>query len=90
MILCDDKEAGISDTITVPKALADVFEALAGAVFFDSGRNLKAVWKVFYPIMHPVIGKSSTFTRIFGPTSTRTEGGSWRYSHAGMTIPYLV
>lgn len=31
--------------------LGDVFEALAGAVFLDSGMNLETVWNVFYRIM---------------------------------------
>ena len=30
---------------TAPKALADVFEALVGAMFLDSGYSLPIVWK---------------------------------------------
>lgn len=33
----------------VPKALGDVFESVAGAIFLDSNMSLDAVWKVdFY------------------------------------------
>ena len=40
-----------------PKILGDIFESLAGAIFLDSGLDLVKVWKVFYPIMQPLIGK---------------------------------
>ena len=33
--------------VEVPKVLGDVFESLIGAVFIDSGHDLKKVWKVF-------------------------------------------
>lgn len=31
--------------------MGDLFESLAGAVYLDSGMNLKVVWNVFYRIM---------------------------------------
>lgn len=31
--------------------MGDIFESLAGAVYLDSGKDLNAVWKVFYKIM---------------------------------------
>lgn len=31
--------------------LGDLFEALAGAVYLDSGMSLETVWAVFYRIM---------------------------------------
>lgn len=41
----------------MPKALGDVFESLAGAVYLDSGMSLDAVWAVYYQIMKNEIGK---------------------------------
>jgi len=34
------------DDIEVPKALGDVFESVAGAIFLDSGMSLDVVWRV--------------------------------------------
>ena len=42
--------------LEVPKALGDIFESVAGAIYLDSGMSLDAVWKVFYRIMKPQIG----------------------------------
>lgn len=41
--------------VEVPKALGDIFESVAGAIFLDSGMSLDAVWKVYYPMMKPEI-----------------------------------
>lgn len=41
----------------VPKALGDVFESVAGAIFLDSGMSLDAVWGVYYHMMKSEIGK---------------------------------
>ncbi|VDL35550.1 unnamed protein product [Hymenolepis diminuta] len=35
----------------VPKALGDVFESLAGAVFLDSGLCLNTLWRIFFPLL---------------------------------------
>ncbi|KAI4495974.1 hypothetical protein M0802_008189 [Mischocyttarus mexicanus] len=40
-----------AEDIEVPKALGDVFESLAGAIYLDSGMSLDAVWSVYYKIM---------------------------------------
>ena len=50
----DDEDA---EELDPPKALGDVVEALAGAVFLDSGMSLSTVWKVFQPLFDPLIGK---------------------------------
>ncbi|XP_021568565.1 endoribonuclease Dicer [Carlito syrichta] len=47
------------EDIEVPKAMGDVFESLAGAVYMDSGMSLEAVWRVYYPMMRPLIEKFS-------------------------------
>ncbi|CAG0883132.1 unnamed protein product, partial [Cyprideis torosa] len=39
------------EDIEVPKALGDIFESLAGAIYLDSGLSLDTVWTVFYRIM---------------------------------------
>ena len=49
----DDEDV---EELDPPKALGDVVEALAGAVFLDSGMDLSAVWKVFEPFFEPFIG----------------------------------
>ncbi|KAM1612294.1 hypothetical protein FF2_000964 [Malus domestica] len=38
-----------------PKVLGDIFESIAGAVFLDSGRDTGAVWKVFQPLLQPMV-----------------------------------
>ena len=40
-----------------PKSLSDCFEALAGAVFIDSGMNLQTVWKTFSRFLEPLFGR---------------------------------
>lgn len=55
---------GISDMdeeqedIEVPKALGDIFESIAGAVYLDSGMSMDAVWRVYYPMMKQQIGET--------------------------------
>ena len=43
--------------VEVPKVLGDVLEAVAGAVYVDSGNDLETVWRVFFPLLKPSIGK---------------------------------
>ncbi|CAF4445734.1 unnamed protein product, partial [Adineta steineri] len=43
---------------TAPKALADVFEALVGAIFLDAEKCLKTVWEVIQPLLQQYIGTS--------------------------------
>ncbi|KAF2900394.1 hypothetical protein ILUMI_05788 [Ignelater luminosus] len=51
LILLEENDLYLSEHIDVPKVLGDVFEALAGAIFLDSGMDLETVWRVFYRIM---------------------------------------
>ncbi|XP_057322271.1 endoribonuclease Dcr-1 isoform X2 [Microplitis mediator] len=53
----DSEEA---EDVEVPKALGDVFESLAGAIYLDSGMSLDAVWNVYYRIMKAEIEQFST------------------------------
>lgn len=48
------------EDIEVPKALGDIFESVAGAIYLDSGMSLDAVWKVFYRMFRPELSKWST------------------------------
>uniref|UniRef100_A0A1A8I4D8 ribonuclease III n=2 Tax=Nothobranchius TaxID=28779 RepID=A0A1A8I4D8_NOTKU len=47
------------EDIEVPKAMGDIFESLAGAIYMDSRMSLETVWKVYYPMMRPLIEKFS-------------------------------
>ncbi|XP_023539589.1 endoribonuclease Dicer homolog 1 [Cucurbita pepo subsp. pepo] len=38
-----------------PKVLGDIVESIAGAIFLDSGRDTAAVWRVFQPLLHPLV-----------------------------------
>ncbi|KAM5555821.1 endoribonuclease Dicer [Rosa sericea] len=38
-----------------PKVLGDIIESIAGAIFLDSGRNTAVVWKVFQPLLQPMV-----------------------------------
>nr|CAI5861281.1 unnamed protein product [Callosobruchus analis] len=51
LTLLDEDELLLAEQLDVPKALGDVFEALAGAIYLDCGKDLKTVWKVFHKIM---------------------------------------
>jgi len=55
----EDEDDEIED-IEVPKALGDIFESVAGAIFMDSGEKLEAVWDVYSKMMLPLIEKFST------------------------------
>lgn len=57
LILEDETEE--AEDVEVPKALGDLFESVAGAIFLDSGMSLDAVWNVYEKIMRPEIEKFS-------------------------------
>ncbi|CAK9143614.1 unnamed protein product [Ilex paraguariensis] len=38
-----------------PKVLGDIVESVAGAIFLDSGRDTAVVWRVFQPLLHPMV-----------------------------------
>lgn len=56
-LFISENEAEHLEDIEVPKALGDIFESVAGAIYLDSGMSLDAVWKAYYPMMKPEIGK---------------------------------
>ncbi|KAL6659920.1 hypothetical protein ACP70R_002042 [Stipagrostis hirtigluma subsp. patula] len=38
-----------------PKVLGDIVESIAGAIFLDSGYDTSIVWKVFQPLLDPMV-----------------------------------
>ncbi|CAF1375740.1 unnamed protein product [Rotaria sordida] len=59
---------------TAPKALADVFEALVGAIFLDSKKCLQTVWNVIEPLLQQYINRSITDPNL-NPVRTFFEQG---------------
>lgn len=57
-LFISENETENLEDIEVPKALGDIFESVAGAIYLDSGMSLDAVWSVYYPMMKPEIGKT--------------------------------
>ena len=57
--LIEEEECEEAEDVEVPKALGDVFESVAGAIFLDSGMSLDAVWRVYYQMMKTEIGKAA-------------------------------
>ncbi|XP_034941920.1 endoribonuclease Dcr-1 [Chelonus insularis] len=58
--LIGEEDSEEAEDVEVPKALGDVFESLAGAIYLDSGMSLDAVWSVYYNIMKSEIEQFST------------------------------
>lgn len=44
--LLSEEECDEAEDVEVPKALGDVFESVAGAIFLDSNMSLDTVWRV--------------------------------------------
>lgn len=61
----DEEECEEAEDIEVPKALGDVFESVAGAIFLDSNMSLDAVWSVYYRIMRNEIGKRQQYYKLY-------------------------
>ena len=51
LTLMDENDMHLAEHIDVPKVLGDIFEALIGAIFLDSGMCLETTWKVVHRIM---------------------------------------
>lgn len=47
----------LAEYTEVPKTLGDVFEAIVGGVYLDSGNDLLVTWKVIYQLMNKEIHK---------------------------------
>ncbi|CRL07309.1 CLUMA_CG020288, isoform A [Clunio marinus] len=57
--LMSEDECDEAEDVEVPKALGDVFESVAGAIFLDSNMSLDAVWRVYFKMMGPEIEQFS-------------------------------
>ncbi len=57
--LLDDDDSEEAEDVEVPKALGDIFESVAGAIYLDSKLSLDAVWRVYYRTMADSIDKYS-------------------------------
>lgn len=57
--LLSEDECDEAEDVEVPKALGDVFESVAGAIFLDSNMSLDCVWKVYSTMMRPEIEQFS-------------------------------
>ncbi|KAK6181301.1 hypothetical protein SNE40_009184 [Patella caerulea] len=54
----EEDEDGLEEVeMEIPKALGDIFESVAGAIYLDSGMSLDTVWNVYYGLMKPQIEK---------------------------------
>ncbi|CAJ0597978.1 unnamed protein product [Cylicocyclus nassatus] len=51
----EEIDEGQEEDIEVPKAMSDIFESVAGAVYLDANRDLDVVWRVFYNLMRQTI-----------------------------------
>ncbi|XP_045541171.1 endoribonuclease Dicer [Papilio machaon] len=49
--LIHEDEMEQAEDVEVPKALGDLFESIAGAIFLDSGMSLGAVWRSYVRLM---------------------------------------
>ena len=54
----DEEQDEDGEDVEIPKALGDIFESVAGAIYLDSGMSLDTVWRVYYRLMKPQIGKA--------------------------------
>ena len=61
----DDYGQDEIEDIEIPKALGDIFESVAGAIYLDSGMSLDVVWRVYYRMMKPQIGTLSNTWILF-------------------------
>ncbi|XP_037943698.1 endoribonuclease Dcr-1-like, partial [Teleopsis dalmanni] len=57
--LLSEEECDDAEDVEVPKALGDVFESIAGAIFLDSNMCLDVVWQVYSNMMKPEIEQFS-------------------------------
>lgn len=57
--LISEDECDEAEDVEVPKALGDIFESVAGAIFLDSNMSLDTVWKVYSNMMQPEIEQFS-------------------------------
>lgn len=57
----EEEECEEMEDVEVPKALGDIFESVAGAIYLDSNMSLDTVWRVYYSMMKPEIGERDSY-----------------------------
>ncbi|XP_063241716.1 endoribonuclease Dicer-like isoform X2 [Bacillus rossius redtenbacheri] len=67
-LLLSEKDIMMAEAVEVPKALGDVFESIAGAIYLDSGKSMKEVWRVYYGLMQ---GEIEMFSKKIPKQPTR-------------------
>ena len=75
----------------MPKALGDIFESVAGAVYLDSGLSLDAVWAVYFPMMRAEI---EAFSKSVPKSPIREDRpqiwcqstSTWEYAHRTLLV----
>ncbi|XP_029037837.2 endoribonuclease Dicer [Osmia bicornis bicornis] len=58
-ILLEEDECSVVEHVDVPKVLGDLYESVIGAIYLDSGKNLKKTWDIIYSLMHKEIDEFS-------------------------------
>lgn len=83
MVLLNDDDTTIAEEVDVPKALGDIFESLAGAIFVDSQFDLSVVWRIYFNIMAEEIGEYEYCAVIyrFCEIDLRSEDRNFGYVH---------
>ncbi|OIW21387.1 hypothetical protein TanjilG_02532 [Lupinus angustifolius] len=70
-----------------PKVLGDIVESIAGAIFLDNGRDTTSVWKVFQPLLHPMVTPETLpmhpVRELQERCQQQAEGLEYRASRAG-------
>lgn len=51
----DENNKSLQGTNKGPKALGDLVESIAGAILIDSKLNLEEVWRIFEPLLSPIV-----------------------------------
>ncbi|KAF5190912.1 Endoribonuclease dicer-like protein, partial [Thalictrum thalictroides] len=51
----DARDFSSFQKVKCPKALGDLVESLAGAILIDTGLNLDNVWRIFRPLLSPIV-----------------------------------
>lgn len=84
-LLVEEDAIKISEFVDVPKALGDIFEAIIGAVFLDSGSNLEITWKIIYDLM---VNEINEFMRDV-PIQVVRRLEEWPGARPSYSNPYI-